>query len=139
MIDRIRGDWQRLLASRSGFRFRERYRRRKRTVRGGFDLRKVFYVVVGMVITLASLLLAPLPGPGWGTMLVGLMILAGEFYVVARYLDRAEVALKRPARRARGLWARWPARVRMFVGLTASISGVALGLWALSPVLGWLS
>lgn len=138
MIQRIRGDWRRFEASTSGFRFRERYRRRKRSGQGGFDFRKALYIVGGITIAIASLLLAPLPGPGWGTFLVELMILAGELYIVARFLDRTEMMLRRPARRAKGAWARSPAAVRFVVGVAVPICGVALGLWALLPVLRWL-
>ena len=138
MFERIRADWRRFEAGKSGFRFRERYRRRKRRGRGGFDLRKALYVVVGLAVTIASALLAPLPGPGWGTFLVGLMILAGELYIVARFLDRVEVMFRRPARRAKGAWARSPAAVRILVGVVVPICSVALGVWALLPVLRWL-
>src|SRR5919106_1469455 len=79
MIERIRADWRQFEASRSGFRFRERYRRRKRSSRAGFDFRKALYILVGITMTIGSLLLAPLPGPGWGTFLVGLMIIVGVF------------------------------------------------------------
>ena len=78
--------------SKSGFRFRNRYRRRKRSGQSGFDFRKALYIVGGLIIAITSLLLAPLPGPGWGTFFVGLMILAGELLIVARFLDRAETA-----------------------------------------------
>lgn len=135
MFGRMREDWRRFKASRPGFRFRDRYRRRRR--RGGFDFRKALYVVGGIAIAIVSLLLAPLPGPGWGTLFVGLMILAGELLIVARLLDRAEVLLRGPARRARGVWARSPGAVRILIGVAASICGAALGLWALLPVLRW--
>ena len=138
MIERIRADWRRFEAGKPGFRFRERYRGRKPGGRGGFDLRKALYVVVGLAVTIASVLLAPLPGPGWGTLLVGLMVLAGELNIVARFLDRVEVMLRRPARWAKGVWARAPAAVRILVGVAVPICGVALGVWALLPVLRWL-
>jgi hypothetical protein len=138
MIERIRADWQRFEASRSGFRFRERYRRRKRSSSRGFNFRKALYIVGGITITITSVLLAPLPGPGWGTFVVGLMILAGELYIIARLLDQAEVMLRRPVRRAKGVWVRSPAVVRILVGVVVPICGVVLGLWALLPVLRWL-
>jgi hypothetical protein len=138
MIERIRADWRQFEASRSGFRFRERYRRRKRSSRAGFDFRKALRIVVGITMTIGSLLLAPLPGPGWGTFLVGLMILSGELYIIARLLDQAEVMLRRPARRAKGLWARSPTTVRILVGVVVPICSVVLGLWALLSVLWWL-
>jgi hypothetical protein len=53
------------------------------------------------MIVVASLLLAPLPGPGWGTLILGLVILAGELLILARFLDRAEIKLRGPARQAK--------------------------------------
>ena len=121
--------------SKSGFRFRNRYRRRKRSGQSGFDFRKALYIVGGLIIAIISLLLAPLPGPGWGTFFVGLMILAGELLIVARFLDRAETRLRGPARRAKGVWASVPAVVRILIGVIVPVCGVALGLWALLAVL----
>ena len=121
--------------SKSGFRFRDRYRRHQRRGQSGFDIRKALYIVGGLAIAITSLLLAPLPGPGWGTFFVGLMILAGELLIVARLLDRAEMILKGPARRARTVWASVPAAVRILVGIIVPVCGVAFGLWALLTVL----
>ena len=121
--------------SKSGFRFRNRYRRRKRSGQSGFDFRKALYIVGGLIIAITSLLLAPLPGPGWGTFFVGLMILAGELLIVARFLDRAETRLRGPARRAKGVWASVPAVVRILISIIVPVCGVALGLWALLAVL----
>ncbi len=138
MIKKWREDWRLFNASKPGFRFRDRYRRRRRSGPGGFDFRKALYVVVGGTVAIASLLLAPLPGPGWGTFLVGIMILAGELLIVARLMDRADVMLRGPARRVGGAWARLPGWVRILIGVAAPICGAALGLWALLPVLRWL-
>ena len=87
------------------------------------------------MIALASLLLAPLPGPGWGTFFVGLMILAGELLIVARFLDRAEMILRGPARRARAVWASVPAVVRTLIGVIVPVCGAAFAMWALLSVL----
>ncbi len=135
MIGKIRGDWRRFVESPAGFRFRERYKRRKRRTQHGFNFRRALYIVGGIAIAIVSLLLAPLPGPGWGTFLVGLMILAGELYIVARFLDRTEVTLRRPARRAKKVWARSPSVVRVIVGVAVPACGVALGLWVFFSVL----
>ncbi len=138
MMEKLREDWRLFSASKPGFRFRDRYRRRQRSGPGGFDLRKALYVVVGLVVAIVSLLLAPLPGPGWGTFFVGLMILAGELMIAARLLDRADVMLRGPARRVKGAWTGLPAWSRTLLGVAAPVCGVALGLWALLPVLRWL-
>ncbi len=135
MVEKLREDWRRFKASKSGFRFRDRYRRRKRSGRSGFDFRKALYIVGGLVIAITSLVLAPLPGPGWGTFFVGLMILAGELLIVARFLDRSEIILRGPARRAKGAWVRLPAAVRILVSILVPVFGAALGLWALLSVL----
>ena len=138
MIEKWREDWRLFKASKPGFRFRDRYRRRQRSGPGGFNFRKVLYVVVGLAVAIVSLLLAPLPGPGWGTFFVGLMILAGELLIAARLLDRADVMLTGPVRRVKGAWTRLPGWARTLIGVAAPICGAALGLWALLPVLHWL-
>jgi hypothetical protein len=135
MFGRLREDWRRFKASKSGFRFRDRRRRRQRRGQRGFDFRKALYVVSGLVIAITSLLLAPLPGPGWGTFFVGLMILAGELLIVARFLDRTEAILRGPARRAKGFWASVPAIVRLLIVVIVPVCGAALGLWALLAIL----
>lgn len=135
MVRKLREDWRRFKASKSGFRFRYLYRSRKRSGRSGFDFRKALYIVGGLVIAITSLVLAPLPGPGWGTFFVGLMILAGELLIVARFLDRSEMILRGPARRAKGAWVRLPAAVRMLVSILVPVCGAALSLWALLSVL----
>jgi hypothetical protein len=78
MIRRLRDGWWQFKAGKPGHRFRNRYRRNRRSGQGKFTLQKVLVMVGGILIAVASLLLAPLPGPGWGTLLLGLVILAGE-------------------------------------------------------------
>ena len=90
------------------------------------------------MIAVASLLLAPLPGPGWGTFLVGLAILAGELLILARFLDRAEMKLRGPARRAKVVWAGLPAAMRLLIGIVVPVCGTVLGLWAMLSILRWL-
>jgi hypothetical protein len=86
----------------------------------------------------ASLLLAPLPGPGWGTFLVGLVILAGELLILARFLDRAEMKLRGPVRRAKVVWASLPAATRLLIGIVVPVCGAVFGLWALLSGIRWL-
>jgi uncharacterized protein (TIGR02611 family) len=138
MIGRMRDDWRRFRASKPGRRFRDRYHRRQRSAQGRFALRKVLYVVGGVVIAVASLLLAPLPGPGWGTFLVGLAILAGELRIVARLLDRSEIKLRGPARRVKAVWTNLPTAIRLPLSVMVPVCGAALGLWALLSSFRWL-
>jgi hypothetical protein len=135
MFESLREDWRMFKASKSGFRFRDRRRRRQRIGQSGFGFRKALFVAGGLAIAIVSLLLAPLPGPGWGTFFVGLIILAGELLIVARFLDRADTIFRGPARRARGVWTSVPAVVRITIGVIVPVCGVALGLWALLAAL----
>jgi hypothetical protein len=135
MFERSREDRRRFKASKSGFRFRDRRRRRQRIGQSGFDLRKASHVAGGLVIAITSLLLAPLPGPGRATFFVGLMILAEELLIVARFLDLAETILRGPALRAKGVWASVPAAAMLLIGVIVPVCGVALGLWTLLAVL----
>ena len=135
MFEGLREDWRRFQASSSGFRFRDRRHCHQRIGQRGFDLRKALYVAGGLMIAITRLLLAPSPGPGWATFFVGLMILAGELLIVARFLDRTETILRGPARRAKGFWASVPAIVRLLIVVIVPVCGAALGLWALLAIL----
>ncbi len=138
IVGRMRDTWRRFKAGKPGRRFRARYHRQRRSNQGRSALRKVLVIVGGIVIAVASMLLAPLPGPGWGTFLVGLAILASELLILARFLDRAEIKLRRPARRAKGVWAGLPAATRLLISIVVPVCGAVLGLWALLSVLRWL-
>lgn len=92
MIERIRWNWQHFARGRPGLRFRERYRlNQSRRRRGGLDIVRVFYLTGGTLLILASALLGWLPILGWGTAILGLGMIAGEFYPVARLMDQLEV------------------------------------------------
>ena len=65
---------------------------------------------------------------------MGLVILAGELLILARFLDRAEIKLTRPARRAKVVWAGLPAAIRLLIGMVVPVCGAILGLWALVSV-----
>ncbi len=145
LIGRIRKDWRLFKASKPGYRFRDHYRRHRRSSRqrspkqGRFNFRKVLFIVGGLAIAIGSIVLAPLPGPGLGTLLLGLVILATELRLVAGFFDRAEVKLRRPLRRAKGTWASLPRRARIFIGAVASIGSVTFGLWVLLYSFSWLA
>ena len=111
--------------SAPGCRFRDRYRRRQQSGRDRSMLRRALYIAFGIIIALGSLLLAPLPGPGWGTFFVGLGIVAGEVLHVARLLDRGEVKLRKALQRTKGMWDKSAPAVRVLITLTISLCVVA--------------
>ncbi len=131
MIRKMREDWRRFKASKPGYRFRDRYRHHQQRSRGRLYFQKALFIVGGLTIAIASIVLAPLPGPGLGTFLLGLAIIAGELRIVAHFLDWAEVKLRGPARWAEGAWASWPRWARILIGVVAWIGGVAFALWGI--------
>jgi hypothetical protein len=107
-----------LKQSAPGCRFRDRYRRRQQAGRNRSMLERACYVAFGLAIAVGSLLLAPLPGPGWGTFFVGLGIVAGEVSYVAHLMDRGEVKLREALRRTSGAWNESVPAVRVLIALT---------------------
>jgi uncharacterized protein (TIGR02611 family) len=103
MFEQIQEHWREFRESKPGQRFKDRYRRRRQAEQGHIVWR-IFLITLGAVIALGSLVLAPLPGPGWGTVFVGLMILAGEVLPAARFLDWLEVWLRKLGRFVHKIW-----------------------------------
>jgi uncharacterized protein (TIGR02611 family) len=111
--------------SAPGCRFRDRYRRRQQAGHNRSMLRRACYVAFGVAVAIGSLLLAPLPGPGWGTFFVGLGIIAGEVLQVARLLDRGETKLREALQRTKGVWDKSASAVRAMIVLTVILCVVA--------------
>jgi len=103
MVEQIRRHWREFRESKPGQRFEERYRRRRQCEQGHIVWR-IFLITLGAVIAVGSLVLAPLPGPGWITVLIGLMILGGELLPVARFLDWLEIQLRKLWRLVQKVW-----------------------------------
>jgi hypothetical protein len=120
-----------LKQSAPGCRFRDRYRRRQQTGRDRSKLRRASYVAFGVVVAIGSHLLAPLPGPGWGTFIVGLGIIAGEVLQVARLLDRGETKVREALQRTKGVWDKSASAVRALIVLIIILCVVAPGYGAL--------
>ena len=103
MIEQLQQHWREFRESKPGERFKDRYRRRRQDEQGHIVWR-IFLITIGAVIAFGSLVLAPLPGPGWATVFIGLMILAGELYPAARFLDWLEVWLRKLGRFVYDVW-----------------------------------
>jgi uncharacterized protein (TIGR02611 family) len=103
MIERLKEHWRDFRESKPGQRFQDRYRRRQQDEQSHI-LKRVILIVFGAVLALGSLFLAPLPGPGFATVFLGLAILAGELLPAARFLDWAEVRLRKFASFVRYVW-----------------------------------
>jgi uncharacterized protein (TIGR02611 family) len=103
MIEQLQQHWREFRESKPGERFKDRYRRRRQDEQGHIVWR-IFLITIGAVIAFGSLVLAPLPGPGWATVFIGLMILAGELLPAARFLDWLEVWLRKLGRFVYDVW-----------------------------------
>jgi hypothetical protein len=124
MIERIRWDWRHFASSRAGLRFRERYRlHQSRRRHQGFDIVRISYISGGALLIAVSTLLGWLPILGWGTVILGLSMIAGEFYPVARLMDRLGKA-----------FVRMPTWTQLFVSMliTASTITLVYALYSLS-------
>lgn len=103
MIGRLKENWEEFKESKPGDRFKDRYRRRQQDGPGHFVMR-TFWIVLGTVLAISSLVLAPLPGPGFATVFLGLAILAGELLPAARFLDWSEVRLRQLWQFVQDIW-----------------------------------
>src|SRR5215218_5961422 len=91
MIEHIRMSWRIFASGRPGLRLRERYRLRQSRGRRGLHPTRLAYLAAGMMLVVVSALFGWLPILGWGTAILGLAMIAGEFYPFARLMDRLEV------------------------------------------------
>jgi len=134
MIERIKWSWHLFASGSPGLRFRERYRLHQSHRRGGFDLVRLSYVVGGTVLIVVSALFGWLPVLGWGTAILGVGMIAGEFYPVARLMDRLEVRARELLRPLVKAFLNLPTWAQLSVSLTIAVSTFALvfGLYALT-------
>jgi hypothetical protein len=135
MIERIRRNWHHFASGRAGLRFRERYRlHQRRRRRGGFDIVRISYIVGGTLLIVVSALLGWLPVLGWGTAILGLSMIAGEFYPVARLMDWLEVRARELLGPLGKAFLRSPVWAQLSVSMMLAVSTFALvyGLYSLT-------
>jgi len=134
MIERIRWNWHHFASGRAGLRFRERYRLHQSRRRGGFDIVRICYIVGEALLIAVSALLGWLPVLGWGTAILGLSMIAGEFYPVARLMDWLEVRVRQLLGPLGKAFVRMPTWAQLSVSTMITVSTFALvyGLYSLS-------
>ena len=126
MTVRMRRSLEDFRASKPGRRFRERYERRHREQRSRLSPSSILYIVVGVLLVIASVFLGPAPGFGFGTGFIGLALLASEFKFLARLLDKSEVKLRSLGRELRDIWRTLPFGLQAVLVLVAVILLLAL-------------
>jgi uncharacterized protein (TIGR02611 family) len=105
MIGRVADGCRSFKASKPGHRFQDRYRRRHQEGKQGWLApSSLLYIVGGLIIAVGSIVFGVLPGPGTLTFLLGLGMIAGEFWPVARLLDWAEVRVRKLGRWIEATW-----------------------------------
>ena len=76
-----------------GRRFQERYRRKH--AEKGSAWKRYGFVCAGILLTVLGVFFLAVPGPGIPILAVGLALIAQESAAMARWLDRAELRLRR--------------------------------------------
>ena len=82
-----------------GRRFQERYQRKQKEK--GSAWKRGAFVCAGVLLALAGAFFLAFPGPGIPILAVGLALIAQESASMARWLDRAELRLRRWWKRLR--------------------------------------
>lgn len=75
---------------------------------------------------MGSLILAPLPGPGWATVFLGLGIVTGEHKPSAKLLDHSEISLRQMGFRLKSMWLASGTAGRL--AMLAAAAAVAVGV-----------
>jgi hypothetical protein len=134
MIGRAKRSWRNFKKSKPGDRFQVRYYYRKQ--RGTGRLSRIFNIFLGSVLVIMSTLFGWAPGLGLVTLLIGLALIAGELFPVARFLDWSEVRLRRLARLAGKVWAGATSVGRTLIVLLILVFVAALVYGAYSLLFG---
>jgi hypothetical protein len=124
--------WRRFSRGRPGKRFQERYRRRQEQGHGWWGVRRVLNLSLGVLIVAVSAVGGLLPGPGWGTAIIGFVLIAGEFLPAARLLDRAELALRGFLQLVRDTWGHsWAGKVLVISVTVVVVAVLGYAVYAL--------
>ena len=124
--------WRSFSRGRPGKRFQERYRRRQERGHGQWDVRRVLYLSLGVLIVAVSAVGGLLPGPGWGTAIIGFALIAGEFLPAARLLDRVELTLRGFLQFISDIWGHsWAGKVLIIAVAMLIIATLSYTIYAL--------
>ncbi len=130
MLGKAKEGWQHLQRFKRfepGHRFQTRYHHRSRRREQGqtFKYGRTFNLVGGLVLIVAGFVFLPTPGPSYIIIVLGLWMLAGEFLVLARFFDRAEVSLRKLGRRVKAFWTGSTSVMKVSIVLATVICVVA--------------
>ncbi|MBL8250385.1 MAG: hypothetical protein JNK31_01815 [Candidatus Competibacter sp.] len=108
MSDRLglKQRWQRFAAVPPGQRFKEHFKRRQQSQPSTFH-KRILIMGTGIVVMGLGLVMLIAPGPGILVLLAGGMLVAQESLTAARFMDWADIRLRRLAVRGRRAWRRF--------------------------------
>ena len=134
MFGYLRTSWHIFAGGRPGLRFREHYRLRQSRGRGTFHPARLSYLAVGTALFVGSTLFGWMPVLGWSTVILGLGMIAGEFYPVAHLMDRLEPRARMLFKPLGKKLGRLPAWRRLSVSLGVGIATfvVMYGLYSIT-------
>ena len=124
--------WRSFSRGRPGKRFQDRYRRRQERGHGQLGVRRIFNLTLGVLIVIVIAVGGLLPGPGWGTAIIGFALIAGEFLPAARLLDRIELELRGFLQFVRDIWGHsWAGKVLIIAVAMLIIATLGYATYAL--------
>lgn len=126
MIGRVKKGWRRFESSKPGYRFKERYRRRQQSGRSAFHPSRVLYVAGGLALIVVSAFFGWLPVLGWGTVFLGLGMIAGEFQPAAKLMDWLEVRARKLFRPVGRAFRRLSALAQLAISASIALATLAL-------------
>ena len=94
VFDQLKKDWKTLRENRPGNRFQARYRYREYHSPSS-GVKRLLKIIIGITLIPVGILLWFVPGPGWLMIFIGLALLAGRSKTLSRFLDRAELLIRR--------------------------------------------
>jgi hypothetical protein len=131
MFQSLRKHWRHFLKQPPGRRFKTFYdeRQEKRGSQG--TGKKWLLIISGLAVTVAGVVLLPLPGPGSIVLVAGLVFLSSESLTMARVLDAADKRRSIMMSKLRRIWrSSAKAKCLLIVGATAPILlAAAIGVW----------
>ena len=130
----MKTSWRIFAGGRPGLRFRERYRLRQSRGLGGLHPVRLANLAGGAGLIVVSAVFGWMPVLGWGTVVLGLAMIAGEVQPVARLMDRWEVVTRRLLGPPVKTVGRLPVWAQLCVSLTGALMtfGLVYGLYSLA-------
>jgi hypothetical protein len=101
VIAALKKNWTDLAKHPPGRRFQNRHRRQDQR---GSSTSRTLKLAASIVLILAGAVLLVIPGPGSVLIVIGAALLAEESMIVARFMDSAEVRIRKWIEAARTQW-----------------------------------